>query len=412
MLRAIEQYATDAEVTIADGNPDLLKSENVKLNTENSTLSTIHYQLGAKHLSDLDQFDCIIASPGVRPSSELEAVQEKVTTPTAFFFAEAQAKGSTIIGVTGSKGKSTVSSLIYEILRTAGKDVYLCGNIGIPSLGILEHAKEDTIFVHELSSAQLARMQESPDIAVITSLFPEHLDYHGSMEAYTQAKANICRFQKSGQIAFIEKSLTELANLCSAEVKHFSREDAPLTIKETKLKGEHNLANIAAAWLTCKELGADESTARSAIAAFKGLRHRLEEVGVFGGILWIDDAISTTPESAIAALNTYPETQTIILGGQDRGNDFSELGKRIALSSVQTVILFPESGTRIRSAIEQAHAEVSYVDAHSMEEAIHIAKEKTPENGIVLLSTASPSYNMFKNFEEKGDIFQELVRKI
>jgi UDP-N-acetylmuramoylalanine--D-glutamate ligase len=197
----------------------------------------------------------------------------------------------------------------------------------------------------------------------------------------------------------------------------FSAEDAPVAIEETHLLGLHNLSNIAAAYRVACELDIPEEISVAAIKAFRGLPHRLQSLGIHHGIEWVDDAISTTPESTIAALDALGErVATIILGGQDRGNDFSALGRRIAKSSIQTIILFPGSGPRIRKAIEATGATVHFFETESMEEAIAVAKQHTRYEirdtryaPIVLLSTASPSYNMFKNFEEKGEAFRRCV---
>ena len=180
----------------------------------------------------------------------------------------------------------------------------------------------------------------------------------------------------------------------------------------TKLIGEHNQSNIAAATLVCQELGISNQHIIDAVIAFEPLPHRLQALGTHHGIRWVDDAISTTPDSTIAALDALgDDVITIILGGQDRGVPYDELGKRIAASAIKTVILFPGSGPRIREAIGDAHADVCFQEADSMERAVELAKQHTMEGKIVLLSTASPSYGMFKNFEEKGRRFAEEMMK-
>ena len=189
-LRAIEKYASEAMVTIAD--------QNEKIEVPESCES----QLGASWLDDLDTFDVIIKSPGIPPKSEMSNQQSKITSPTQLFFDTIAGSGAMVIGVTGSKGKSTTSSLIYAILKAAKKDAHLIGNIGNPSLDFVEHAKNGTIFVHELSSYQLMDLQTSPHIAVVTSFFPEHLDYHGSLEAYLETKKHVARFQKEHDAVF------------------------------------------------------------------------------------------------------------------------------------------------------------------------------------------------------------------
>ncbi|HEU4751772.1 MAG TPA: cyanophycin synthetase, partial [Armatimonadota bacterium] len=191
----------------------------------------------------------------------------------------------------------------------------------------------------------------------------------------------------------------------------FRPSDAPLPLDETHLIGEHNLGNIAAAYKVGRHLGVPDAACLSAFREFRGLPHRLQSLGVHHGIEWVDDAISTTPESTIAALDALGErVATLLLGGQDRGYDFTALGRRIAASAVKDAILFPDTGPRIRAAIEAAGAPVRFHPAGEMETAVRIARQVTPPGAVCLLSTASPSYNLWTNFEAKGDAFAAAVR--
>lgn len=407
MVAALETYAPGCEITIAD--------ENEKLE-----IPATHWkQTGTGWLENLHKFDVIIKSPGIPPNEKLKAEHSKLTSATQIFFDTIVDTDATVIGVTGSKGKSTTSSLLYALLKTDKKDVHLVGNIGEPAISHISDAKNKTIFVMELSSYQLMDLHTSPHIAVITSFFPEHLNYHGSLEAYLDAKKNITRFQKDGDLVFFSASsngTVDIAKEGDGTKIPFSAEDAPVNISETQLIGDHNLSNIAGAFTVATRLGVPEKTAIEVIKTFKGLPHRLQSLGIHHGQEWIDDAISTTPESTIAALDALDNrVEVLILGGQDRGNDFSGLGERIKASSVSTVILFPGSGPRIKQAIKDAGAAVEFFEASSMEEAVLIAKKttggRTPlGHPIVLLSTASPSYGMFQNFEEKGTIFAHCVQ--
>jgi UDP-N-acetylmuramoylalanine--D-glutamate ligase len=404
-LKALETFAPGCEVTVAD------KNEAITVDTKKHWL-----QVGSGWLKNLEKFDVIIKSPGIPHQPEFDAVKEKITNSTQIFLDSVRSRGSMVVGVTGTKGKSTVSSLIYAVLKEGGKDVYLVGNIGKPALGYLEHSKKNTIFVQEMSSYQLQECTTSPDIAVVTSFFPEHLDYHGSLEAYKDAKMHIARFQKPADIVFYNgkwESAKEIAEESPGKKVPYLMSGAPVTLEETKLIGEHNLENIAVAWRVGEYLGVSKEAAIAAFKKFEPLPHRLQSLGVYHGIEWIDDAISTTPESTIAALRALGDkVRTIILGGQDRGLDFMSLAKEVVKhSSVQTVILFPGTGPRIKEAMQKiGTSKISFCDAETMEEAVRIAKEKTPKGSVCLLSTASPSYNMFKNFEEKGERFAECVR--
>lgn len=421
MLKALEEHAPRCEITVADQNP------NIELPTTNYQLQT-----GPDYLQNLNRFDVLIKSPGIPPSSLQTTHYKLLTTPTQIFFDSIKDSGAIVIGVTGSKGKSTTASLIHHILQVNCQQLtvncLLIGNIGEPAIAHLKDAvpgatcgeRSRTIFVMEMSSYQLMDLSVSPHLAVVTAFFPEHLDYHGSLEAYKEAKKHIARFQKPEDKVFFaadSEGAREIASESSGKKIPFSTKDAPVKIAETKLIGDHNLSNIAAALLVSQELGIPKPAAIAAIKSFTPLPHRLQSLGVIGGIEWVDDSISTTPESAIAALDALGDrVAAVILGGQDRGVDFTPLAERLARSKVQTVILFPESGRRIKTTLEKAKVEVQVFEVKSMEEAVALAKDKSPianrkiaNPPIVLLSPASPSYGMFKNFEERGEKFRRQI---
>src|SRR3989338_3218557 len=408
-LRALQKYAPRTDITVADRNEET---------SARCQVLGVRFQVGPEYLNNLHHFDVVIKSPGIPPSLlplyNLKPKTYHLVSATQIFFDTIADTGATVIGVTGSKGKSTTVSLIFEILKTAGKNVHLIGNIGNPSLDYLKFAKTGTIFVMEMSSYQLMNLTVSPHIAVITSFFPEHLDYHGSLEAYKEAKRNICRFQQKTDVVFYGEGADAIAMLSPGKKIPYSEKDAPVKIDETRLIGQHNLHNIAAAWKVAENRGIPRTIAIQAIREFLPLPHRLQSLGIHHGIEWIDDAISTTPESTIAALDAIgSRVTTIILGGLDRGYDFTNLAQRIACSSIKNVILlvpsnvevFQDSGPSIREALKKTKVNVTPIDAHSMEEAVEFAKINS-QFSIVLLSPASPSYNMFKNFEEKGDAFR------
>lgn len=415
MLKALEQYAPDAVVTILDQNPTLTHQDYPVIT-------------GPRYLDRLDQFDVLIKSPGIPLSSKLTTHSAKLTTPTQIFFDTIQDTGAVVIGVTGSKGKSTTASLIHFILQSDSRSPkssvrsFLVGNIGDPAIAHLAEAKPGVVFVMEMSSYQLQDLSVSPPIAVVTAFFPEHLDYHGSLEAYREAKTHIACFQEEGDCVFFAADSAG-ARAIAAEGKGekipFTQKDAPVQIHETKLLGNHNLSNIAAAYLVSQKLGVPRDAAVTAIRSFTPLSHRLQSFGVRQGIEWVDDSISTTPESAIAALDALGErVTTVLLGGQDRGYDFTPLAQRLKDSSVHTVILMGESGKRIQEALEKANVQLEIVEAGTMQEAVvhakqirklQIANREIAHAPIVLLSPASPSYGMFKNFEERGDAFKQAI---
>jgi len=357
---------------------------------------------GADYLAKQSEYDLAVKTPGIPPS----LVTIPYLTATNLFFSEVR---NPTVGVTGSKGKSTTASLIHAMLRAGGRESSLLGNIGRPMAeALLEPVGSGEILVLELSNYQLEDIRYSPDIAVVLNLFPEHLDRHGDAETYYEAKRNITAFQGRNDIFVYDDTdprLREWAERTRAEKLPFS--GIGVDGYETALQGEHNRRNVRAAVAVARRLGVSDDAVRSALRSFQPLRHRLECVGDHGGIRFYDDAISTTPESTIAALETVSDVDTIFLGGTDRGYDFSALEGVIRRKGVRNAVLFPESGKRMLSN----RSGFRILETESMRDAVAFAFEYTAPGKACLLSTASPSYSLWKNFEEKGDLFQRLVRE-
>jgi UDP-N-acetylmuramoylalanine--D-glutamate ligase len=356
------------------------------------------------YLEKQSGYDFAIKTPGMRR----DLVTIPYTTATNIFFSQIR---NTVVGVTGSKGKSTTASLIYSILKEAGKKVRLLGNIGTPMLSVLlEPIDPEEIFVVELSSYQLDDIAYSPNIAVVLNLFPEHMDYHDGVGNYYEAKRNIVRYQRPGD-RFIyngkDERLKAWTTTPGVERLAFSSE-CGLSELVTSLRGTHNAENISAAVAVARSFDISEERIRAAIATFRPLPHRLETVGEHRGITFIDDAISTTPESTMMALAAVPNVATIFLGGEDRGYEFSRLEEALRGGVVKNVVLFPESGKRILSSKEGFNV----LETSSMEEAVGFSYAHTPKGSVCLLSTASPSYSLWKNFEEKGDQFRYFVERL
>lgn len=361
-----------------------------------------------QYLEKQKDYDLVIKTPGIPKA----LITQKYTTATNIFFANCP---NVIIGVTGTKGKSTTSSLIYHILKTGKKKVHLVGNIGNPVLSELMklHGKDD-IFVMELSSYQLDDIHYSPYISVVLNLFPEHMNYHGEVENYYHAKKNIVKYAKQDDYFIYNpkyKELVQWASNAQCHTQPFISQTIPLRSEDLTLQGEHNKENIQAALAVTDLFHVSKEDVIKALKTFKPLPHRLENVGAYHDITFYDDAISTTPESTIAALQTLKGVDTLFLGGEDRGYDFSNLVNVIIEKGIKNIVLFPDSGGKIWALL---HTKTSYLprifETRDMKAAVQFAYTHTRKKSICLLSTASPSYSVWKNFEEKGDLFKLYVR--
>lgn len=355
---------------------------------------------GKNYLQKQDKYDFAIKTPSINK----DLLKIPHTTATNIFFSEIY-NNNIIIGITGSKGKSTTSSLIYEILKLAGRDVEILGNIGKPMLKYLveNELPKNKIFVLELSSYQLDDINFSPHISVVTNLFPEHLDYHKNLNNYYNAKKNIINFQTNKDY-FVYNSKNKILRKW---LNNYGGIKVPFYKSNIKsnLLGEHNKGNVACAVEVSKILKIPENIIKKAIINFKGLPHRLEFVGEFFNIKFYDDAISTTPESTIMAIRSLPKIGTIFLGGQDRGYNFSQLEKIIIKHKIKNVVLFPDSGNKILKSKKG----LNILYTKKMKEAVSFAFKNTNKGEICLLSCASPSYSLWKNFEEKGNQFKKSI---
>ncbi len=334
----------------------LLKKFNIKFSTADTTKKDY-----------LGNYDVIIKSPGIPYLPEIEKAKGQgkiITSATQIFFDLYKGK---IIGVTGTKGKSTTASLIYAVLKAGGLDVQIVGNIGKPALQLLN---ENSIVVYELSSFQLADLSSSPHIAVVTNIYQDHLDYHGSFENYKKAKENIFKYQTEKDY-LIKKSGVEAAKEVAKIFK----------IPQEKIN--------------------------KAISEFKSLPHRLELVGEIKGIKFYNDSLATNPHATIYGLKKLgDDVQTLIAGGFDRGIDYSILGPAIDNSEIKNLILFPTTGEKIGNAVKK---DINKFNVSSMKEAVKLAFEKTSPGKICLLSPASASFNMFTDYEDRGNQFKKEI---
>jgi UDP-N-acetylmuramoylalanine--D-glutamate ligase len=397
------------------------KDKNCELRITNYELRKIRWHLGENYLKALKDYDVIIKSPGVPihlPEVERAFREGKITSQTEIFFENYKGK---IAGITGTKGKSTTASLIYKVLKEGGLKVHLAGNIGKPVLNYLISSKEDEVFVYELSSHQLYNLKISPHIAVFLNIYPEHLDYYKDFNEYLMAKANITLCQTENDFLvynFKDKNVRKIAEKSKAKkipIKDHSIVLKKIGIKKIPFYGDFYGLNIACAIEVGKIFGVEKKRIKRAIEKFKPLPHRLEYVGKFKGIDFFNDSLSTIPQTTIAALNSLGEkVQTLILGGYDRGLDFKELAREILKRKIKNLILFPETGNRIwQEILNQVEDDKNLPRAilvQNMKDAVKLSFELTPKGKICLLSPASPSFGIFKDYKERGNLFKKYLK--
>jgi len=386
--------------------------------------------------SSLTDFDLIVRSPGVSPQTpELVAAKHKrieITSGTKLFFDLAPCP---IIGVTGTKGKGTTSSLIYHMLKEAGRDVYLGGNIGVPPLSFLPKLTKQSFVVLELSSFQLIDLTKNPYIAVVLMTTVEHQDYHTSEVEYVDAKANLVRFQTKDDYAVVNwdypnsRTIGELAkgNVVKISTVETAGYDARiehgwLIVQDKQIiqthdifiPGAHNFENALAAAIAATLAHVPNDVVASVLKSFRGLIHRLEFVRTIKGVRYYDDSFSTTPETAIAAINAFKEPKVLILGGSSKNSDFTKLGKIISdSSSIRGIVGIGVEWERIRRELRVKSEELRVIEGcKTMREIVEAARNTAKPGDVVLLSPACASFDMFKNYKERGREFKEEVNKI
>jgi UDP-N-acetylmuramoylalanine--D-glutamate ligase len=365
----------------------------------------------------------LIKSPGIGPTHPLLLAAAgrgiETTAATTLFVERAREAGLAVIGVTGSKGKSTTATLIVKTLEAASIPTVLVGNIGRSPLDVMEDVVSNRpVIVVEMSSYQTHDLTVGPSVAVITRLFPEHLDWHGGVAPYYAAKLRIAATQREGDVTIWNAADPELARRAPfGPARHVAYGQGPARFSEAgmKLRGPHNRLNAQAALAASEIFGALPSHLERVLASFSGLPHRLEDLGMFSGLRWINDSIATAPEAAVAALDTFgDEVATYIGGGADRGFDFAPLARALVSRAVPNVILLPPGGPSIRAALEAADpaAASRATVVGDLAEAVALAARLTPAGSTVLFSPASPSYGVYRNFEERGEDFRGLVRAL
>ncbi len=443
--RLLREIFPGQQLTIADANPAIRTNP---LLADDPCLDLI---TGEGYLESLSGFDLVLRSPGIvvwpyvsNAGGEQTATGAKmgispaiITSQTDLFL---QAYRQQVIGVTGTKGKSTTSSLIHHILCTAGRDSVLAGNIGNPVFHLAGRMKPETIAVCECSSHQLEFLTAGPAVAVFLNLFQEHLDAYPSYSAYQQAKLNMVRYQSAGDVLVYHEEDALVSNLVSPFTNErrtlgyrlegacnpgcFIRDGwiwfndgegghAVWQIHQDRfLRGAHNLKNIMAAIAVARSLHVDADAIEDGIGSFKGLEHRLEYVGEYRRIHFYNDSIATIPEACIEAVRALPGVETLVAGGFDRGIDYSGLAAFLATSGVRTLILVGAAGRRIGRELENARpVGIRFFYINRFDDFAPIAFRETAPGRICLLSPAAASYDEFNNFEERGKRFRALVRE-
>ena len=408
------------QLTICDQDPDVHLPDNVQR------------QLGPEYLHGLDQFDLIVRGPSVHPrdiiKANSESIMSKVTTVTNEFLKACPSKN--IIGVTGTKGKGTTSSLIAKILEAAGKKVYLGANIGIPPLDLLKNQiqPEDWI-VLELANFQLIDLKYSPHIAVCLMVVPEHLNWHTDMNEYVASKQQLFAYQQPADIAIyfagndISKQIAGSGQ--GQKIPYFAEPGALVkenniaidgqTIcrtDELKLPGKHNWQNVCAAITAAWQITKDIKYYYPVVTSFTGLSHRLELVRELNGIKYYDDSFGTTPETAQVAIDAFQSPKVIILGGSDKGASYEELAKTVAAGNVRKVVLIGMTAPAIKTSLDKI-GYTNFIDGgNTMQEIVETAQATAKPGDIVLLSTACASFDMFKNYEDRGEQFKHVVSSL
>lgn len=388
---------------------------------------------GKEYQKNLNNYDIIFKSPGVVPEGDISRLRSKLTSQTEVFM---KAYRNNIIGITGTKGKSTTASLLAHILKNAGLPCVLMGNIGVPAFDILPSLSSDTIIVNELSSHQLEYISVSPHIAVLLNIYEDHLDHYGTFDKYIKAKKNIYLHQTSDDILICNSNIVPAAGECRAVVytasdymsrKGHSNPDIwaegedicfashriNIPAQSIKLLGRHNYYNMAVAYAIGKLLRISDSDFLNGVKSYQPLPHRMEFIGEWDGVKYFDDSISTVCQTTIQAISSLPDVDTVLIGGMDRGIDYGPLIKFLAGSTVANIILMYDTGGRIYSEMGKTYPELLGRTrlVGTLEEAVSLAKSLTRKGGTCLLSPAAASYGLFKNFEERGDTFKKYIMK-
>ncbi len=406
----IRRYLENTEVTVLCSEEDETEKNDILKKDE-----FVKFVIGKGYLDNLDKYD-------------ISKFENKITSQLELFL---EYKKCLTIGITGTKGKSTTSTLIYDVLKEQEKDCYLLGNIGTPIFDKIEKIKPSSVVVLEISSHALQYIKKSTEIAILLNIYEEHLDHYKDFNEYIKAKLNILNYQEENGIAIFNSDsdnirykykqsdygITILGNkltentieLRQNEIYYNGVKIAIINEEEMNLKGKHNINNIMFVLAVSKIMNLDDIKTLETIKNFKPLEHRLEYVGTVNGVLYYNDSIATIPEATICSIKALKNVNTLIVGGKDRGVNLQNLIEFLKNSEISNVICMPTTGEYIAEGLKNSRKNV--VKVSTMEEAVNKAKEFTEKEKICLLSPAAASYGFFKNFKERGEIFKRNVLK-
>lgn len=421
--RFLRRHLANQPLTIADQND--LSGHPLLQDDKNLTLVS-----GPDYLQNLASYDLILKSPGISfKDLDYASFQDKITSQLELIL---EVNRKNIIGITGTKGKSTTSSLVYEILQANGCDSRLLGNIGTPIFDEVENISADTLLVLEMSSHQLEFIKTSPHIGAILNLFEDHLDAAGSVERYHWSKLNLFRHMNANDLAIycadnpaLQNCVTNedfRAQLISISIdsnipanvelrnNQIFCHETPLydTTSQRHLLGQHNLENIMVALTIAHFLGLDPVVSQATVGNFQPLEHRLEKVATVNGITYYNDVIATIPAATINAIQSLQNVNTLIFGGLDRGISYQDFINFLETSDIKHFICMPSTGHTIGKQLDPARTH--FVD--TLEEAVALANRITKPGTICLLSPAAASYEFYKNFQEKGRAYKQLVHQL
>lgn len=398
-LRFLQKFLPNAEIGIADKNESAFKC----IDKQSYTI-----YCGDDYLKNASDYDIVIKTPGISVK-DIDIDKDLISSQTDLFI---EAFHSQVIGVTGTKGKSTTSSLIYHLLKESGKDVILAGNIGIPVFDCVQNINRGTIIVYELSAHQLQFINKSPHVGILLNVFEEHLDHFGTFEKYKEAKINVLRYMGENDVAIVNNRLcfeSLILDKKYVDFENYNFEDYNIKWDSIPILGEHNKLNVKAALCACYAFGLTIDELIPHLYTFKPLEHRQEYVGTFNGVKFYNDSISTIPQATIAALNTIKNVNFLLLGGFDRGIDYEPLAEFLKYNVLSYILITGDAGRSIKKQLQNVGYEGEVLEYEDMQSAFILINKYSKEGDVCLLSPAAASYDRYKNFEERGKVFKEFA---